>query len=76
MDWQPIKTAPKDGTWIVVLCPDASEPGLFVVQWVEFEDGSAEWSEAIDLNLDATPIGWSPIPEVAATALQAVAKRG
>ena len=22
MDWQPIKTAPKDGTWIILLCPN------------------------------------------------------
>ncbi len=59
MIWQPIATAPKDGTPILVLCAAEDEPA--VVEWEPF---SGAWRHApayIDGAL-LLPRVWMPIP--------------
>lgn len=37
--WQPIETAPKDGSWVLVFEPSDYAPQVHVVRW-----GTPEWS--------------------------------
>lgn len=64
--WQPIETAPKDGTVVLVFAPDASEPRVFTAQFNDYGEGGADWFDACDcasLPILATPTHWMPLPE-------------
>lgn len=58
-DWQPIETAPKDGTWFLACCRDGIVPRL--VRWADRYDrlpignDHAVWS--------SLPTHWLPIPD-------------
>ena len=56
-DWQPIETAPKDGTDILVFCRDTQE------QMVAFWRGG--WQFAVHPNgrVFCSPSDWMPLPE-------------
>lgn len=54
--WQPIETAPKDGTRLLA-CWDINEPSYGVVWW---EDGS--WVEYDADNRVSDPTHWRPLP--------------
>lgn len=62
MEWQPIETAPKDGTEILVCAPSHGKgPGQFVVI-VTFLDG--EWTtdrNSFDHSI-WPPTHWMPLP--------------
>ena len=67
-DWQPIETAPKDGTNILAWpCSDGwgDEYFPYVVQWVdanEYHEGM--WREAAGEKYDwFNPTHWMPLPE-------------
>jgi hypothetical protein len=67
MTWQPIETAPKDGTAILVRVPnyayDSSET-MTVVRWRhECWELTRGGSYAEDHDLNATPTHWMPLPE-------------
>jgi len=54
MSWQPIKSAPKDGTSVFLLERYSDYP--FVGRWVTFERGGGEWradTQHISANADA-----------------------
>ena len=59
--WQPIETAPEDGTWVLVkFDTDSPGPTMLVVQW------SPSWGAWCDHQLcgimrDGTH--WMPLPE-------------
>lgn len=57
MDWQPIETAPKDGTNIIVYCPlPGSEyivTARFIRVWVDSYEGEDIFN----------PTHWMPLPE-------------
>lgn len=58
-EWQPIETAPKDGTFIVAWCPDR-KPALrrCVVRW------KVGWGFlATPSDQQRSPTLWAPIPE-------------
>ena len=78
MTWQPIETAPKDGTHILVYGPsagydeDAPPLGFSVAHW--YDDGVNElgWRGIVagdnidsysDLDEDTQPTHWQPLPE-------------
>lgn len=69
--WQPIKTAPKDGSVILLYCPDAREPSVILGEWSEFESALqpgkvviAEWTDTwAERELDCEPTHWQPLPE-------------
>ncbi len=68
-EWQLIKTAPLDGTSVLVYCPDVIEPKVVIAQYLIF-DGDPDggqwwdlWNEEAD-SLDSTPpTHWMPLPE-------------
>lgn len=39
MEWRPIETAPRDGTWLLVFEPSKWSPNIHVVRW-----GEPEWT--------------------------------
>jgi hypothetical protein len=65
MSWEPIETAPKDGTWILAFCPASSSDEL---QWAvtRFCDGMWEIDASDDRGSFSTtnrPSHWQPLPE-------------
>lgn len=67
--WQPIETAPKDGSWILVYEPGADEPCVYVVQWgvPEWGGGPETWvTIALGPNPDTynaeEATHWMPLP--------------
>ena len=78
MDWQPIETAPKDGTWMLVACRwirDPEEEGLGdwcrIVRWAADERYKGfPWAtmdpEGIAFGgtiKEGVPTHWMPLPE-------------
>lgn len=74
--WQPIDTAPKDGTRILIcVTHEEKEPNIGVGQWYEpskhwpgdwWWDGcspNVEWSEPISEMNFGTPTHWMQLPE-------------
>lgn len=64
MIWQPIETAPKDGTWFLGYWPQcAFEDRIITTQWHDFGfDDRPYWLDAPD-NRDWTePTHWMPLP--------------
>ena len=78
-EWQPIETAPKDGTWIVGLCScsiqsyGAPKPFVFTTRWVsEFWEGWEQDGEDTKRRVMSDlshwrgheePTHWMPLPE-------------
>jgi len=63
--WQPIETAPRDGTWFLGFEPGKHlEDQNRVWKWV---DDGADWQgfvDAADMNdYDEQPTHWMPLPE-------------
>jgi hypothetical protein len=60
LTWQPIRTAPTDGTWF--LCHQAGDDGVIRIssaRWFEGELGGTSWAYASF----AMPQHWMPISE-------------
>lgn len=73
-NWQPIETAPKDGTPIIGLSPmDKFSGGVIGVQWIpvtykkywggEFKLGGY-WARSCHTQVVETPTHWIPLPEL------------
>ncbi len=62
-EWQPIATAPKDGTRVLVCCPGATEP--FVAHWQVHTAATwgigNTWRDDADCTV-AEPTHWMPLP--------------
>ena len=68
MDWQPIDTAPKDGTSILVFIPDAVAPFGDQIDIVRYgSDGASglAWCHArcVDGLESGNPTHWMPLPD-------------
>jgi hypothetical protein len=56
--WQPIETAPKDGTTVQLLDGQA----VWVAYWIEEEDGDGPWWQGASFKLDPRiPTHWHPL---------------
>lgn len=71
MDWQPIETAPKDGTEILTCSfevtqkPDGSSLIWYdceVVHWVDYEERGGWWNGDV-IRYPDSPTHWMPLPE-------------
>lgn len=79
MEWQPIETAPKDGTWILVYCDDPDDMYEALDDSFENRPVSAQWTTNLNgLTVeghwqfawfdggyygDCKPTHWMPLPE-------------
>jgi hypothetical protein len=60
--WQPIDTAPKDGTWIWCVEADIAcktNPTQYAMRWCD--QRNAGWYD--DYNGQCDPTHWMPLPE-------------
>jgi hypothetical protein len=63
--WQPIETAPKDGTWIFVYRPSPYlQDAINVAMWAEWRPGFWYWQDSDEQNRpeDDNPTHWMPLP--------------
>ena len=72
-DWQPIETAPRDGTSVLLACPGADN--IFIGAWktayseLGRGDHTGWWSNgaknaSLPLQLILAPSFWMPLPEM------------
>jgi len=71
-EWQPIETAPKDGTDIIVMYIHIDTQCVHAAFWLEDEDDPSEtgwwtydWNEVgrVLMTDDYAPTHWMPLPE-------------
>ena len=65
MEWQPIETAPKDGTLVIVGYPDTDiEEGWSVAGEYRKENGDdgIGWYNQFDWDCQIHPTHWMPLP--------------
>lgn len=58
MDWQPIETAPRDGTQILIVSR-YRQLGIMIGRWAE-RNGRWAFAEVVGRNVD--PTHWMPLP--------------
>lgn len=72
-NWQPIETAPKDGTWILVYCPEDTNRGhavMHTARWMDFYQSAPDWAHgplddyfgSYREGLPSNPTHWMPLP--------------
>jgi hypothetical protein len=64
-DWQPIKTAPRDGTDILVCMTHNLPDGEWeTIQWVDWARDTIEWPIFRDrIDIPFPPTHWMPLPD-------------
>jgi hypothetical protein len=69
MEWQPIETAPKDGTWILVTGGDIGYnwdgdtiPAVTTAQW-HYKSWQMAWFDSGCLGEYDNPTHWMPLPQ-------------
>ena len=72
MEWQPIETAPKDGTWFVIFTHGRYEVGRYdPTSWDTFQDAgdglyrkvSVHVSDWAEFNNFSAATHWMPLPD-------------
>lgn len=78
MQWKPIESAPKDGTWIVAITPESIEDGrpspfVFTTRWIEtkvayWEQEDADTQKRVIKDEShwadyESPTHWMPLPD-------------
>ena len=72
-EWQPIETAPKDGTWVLGWAQSDSAP--YRISWGRNHDGRLAWSTTFCSFASGYLTHWRPLPAPPAT-IPAVAEVG
>jgi len=64
-EWQPIETAPKDGTFVLVYAPNVGEPRVTVGSWDREpdEEGGQRWRDDLFAWDTIEPTHWKTLPE-------------
>jgi len=66
--WQPIETAPKDGSWFLGYWPECYfEDRIIATQWHDFGLGDPYWLDAPDNRDWTAPTHWRPLPAAPTT---------
>lgn len=63
--WQPIETAPKNGTWFVGAWINDRDDFAYSMSVVRY-NGNGNWREKVGVDCDgpvSTPTHWMPLPE-------------
>ena len=69
--WQPIETAPKDGTRILLFVPPyGASTGHYSPARSNWGEKASLWIAHAVLNKEAAPTHWMPLPEPPLTAAQ------
>ena len=68
MEWQPIETAPRDGTAIVIVVRYVTASEAYTARWDEIENvwrrrSESEHSGFVEFEYDFMCLGWMPLPE-------------
>ena len=62
MTWQPIETAPRDGTRVLMI--RAGEQAAWVGSWNLYGTDNGWWDDARELDLkERPPTYWQPLPD-------------
>jgi hypothetical protein len=63
--WQPIKTAPKDGTYVLIYIPRSGEimMACYLPRVEPIKDVTRWWTAERDLPLELAPSHWMPLPD-------------
>jgi hypothetical protein len=66
-EWQPIETAPKDGTRFLAFFPleknDEYYAQIVIIRWSYYKRWeSAEYGGELDYEFDSQPTHWMPLP--------------
>lgn len=76
IEWQPIETAPRDGTTVLLVCPTFQDP-VFIGRFMDVEEfrygvrvrKRRYWSIPWIINMDdPQPTHWMPIPKAPSNA--------
>jgi hypothetical protein len=62
MDWQPIETAPTDGTWMLLYWPMTRTSVVVSGQYYRANDGDEFWYSLPRVDSDKEPTHWMPLP--------------
>ena len=65
MEWQPIKTAPKDGTWIAGLYTNNAFDEPVAIRWNS--DTHYPWEARDNAYAEGRIIAWCPLPPIKAS---------
>jgi hypothetical protein len=60
MNWQPIETAPKDGTWVLGYFPML---GVSQMKWFSYGSYTEHWMRFGGWTPVDNPTHWMPLPE-------------
>ncbi len=66
--WQPIETAPRDGTPVLIMVPLLSNEPLIGCWNKVFCEWQDQWNDALDEGGNEVPTHWQPLPEPPETA--------
>ena len=73
-EWQPIETAPRDGTEIIARMGTATPPYCESMYFVPFDDDESDgmwhWTQDGDAPAINKPTHWMPLPSPPARALE------
>lgn len=69
-EWQPIETAPKDGTWVLLFVERYGAKYWLAGHWFSGSDGSCGWVSAsfyaephVNWTTCSDPTHWMPLPD-------------
>jgi hypothetical protein len=63
-EWQPIVTAPMDGTWVMLYEPCAEFPTKDFTHWLAmWSETERMWMDQDDAQVVRAPTHWMPLPE-------------